>query len=125
MNELPAEIPRLIQALMRLRVVFQGTPDVELMDSDVAELAGLDEDECRILLAVLQQTGAIERPRRRVFVCRRSSWWTAARARSKPPLAFRPPLPGHDVEHRHDKGSSDDRPHDGESLAVHMKHERL
>jgi hypothetical protein len=84
MNELPPEIPRLIQALTRLRIIFQGTPDVELMDTEVAELAGLDEDECRILLSVLQQTGAIERPRSRVFMCRRSSWWTAASVRSQP-----------------------------------------
>jgi hypothetical protein len=89
MNELPPEIPRLIQALTRLRMIFQGTPDVELMDTDVAELAGLDEDECRILLSVLQQTGAIERPRSRVFVCRRSSWWTAARVRSQAPAPMR------------------------------------
>jgi len=89
MNELPQEIPRLIQALTRLRIIFQGTPDVELMDSEVAELAGLEEDECRILLSVLQQTGAIERPRRRVFVCPRSSWWTAARVRSHPPASTR------------------------------------
>ena len=91
MNKLPPELPRLIQALTRLRVIFQGTPDVELMDTDVAELAGLDEDECRILLAVLQQTGAIERPRSRVFLCRRSSWWTAALVRSQPPTPMRIP----------------------------------
>ena len=89
MNELPPEIPHLIQALTRLRVIFQATLDVELMDIEVAELAGLEDDECRILLSVLQQTGAIERPRRRVFVCRRSSWWTAARVRSQPPVPMR------------------------------------
>jgi len=89
MNELPPEIPHLIQALTRLRVIFQATLDVELMDIEVAELAGLEDDECRILLAVLHQTGAIERPRRRVFVCRRSSWWTAARTRPQPPAPMR------------------------------------
>lgn len=82
------ELPRLIQALTRLRVIFQATPDVELMDTEVAEMAGIDEDECQILLAVLQKTGAIEQPRSRVFVCRRSSWWTAARARSQPPASM-------------------------------------
>jgi transcription initiation factor IIE alpha subunit len=90
MNEFPPEIPHLIQALTRLRVIFQATLDVELMDTEVAELAGLEDDECRILLAVLHQTGAIQRPRSRVFVCRRSSWWTAARVRSQPLPSFSP-----------------------------------
>ena len=127
MNKLPPELPRLIQALTRLRLLFQATPDVELMDTDVAEMAGIEEDECRILLAVLQRRGAIERPRSRVFLCRRSSWWTAARVRSQPPLprhlASRPPRrSGYEVEHRHDEGSSDDRPHDRERLTVQVKH---
>ena len=88
MSELPPEIPHLIQALTRLRVIFQARLDVELRDTEVAELAGLEDHECRILLAVLQQTGAIERARSHVLVCRRSSWWTKARVRSQPLPGF-------------------------------------
>jgi hypothetical protein len=73
-----AEIPRLSEALGRLKAVFRRTTDVELVDTDVADLAGLDPEECRILLGVLVEMGAIERPRGSVFVCRRSSWWTSA-----------------------------------------------
>ena len=75
------ETPHLSDALRRLRAVFRGTTDVELVDTDVARLAGLEDEECRILLGVLEETGAIERPRSRVFVCRPSSWWTSAPAR--------------------------------------------
>ena len=66
------------EALERLKIVFRGTAGVELTDTDVAELAGLDEEECRILLGVLAATGAIERLRGRVFVCRSANWWTSA-----------------------------------------------
>jgi hypothetical protein len=76
------DTPRLRESLERLRTIFQGTVGVELTDIELAELAGLDADECLILLGVLQQTGAIERPRRRVFVCRPTSWWAAAPARA-------------------------------------------
>jgi hypothetical protein len=72
------ETPHINEALMRLRAVFRGTTGIELADTDVARLAGLDDEECRILLNVLEETGAIERPRGRVFVCRPSSWWTSA-----------------------------------------------
>jgi hypothetical protein len=75
-------IPNLSEALLRLRAIFRRTPDVEFADTDLARLAGLDDDECRILLAVLEETGAIHRPRRRVFVCRASSWWTSVPVRS-------------------------------------------
>jgi predicted transcriptional regulator len=34
----------------------------------VAELVGIDDDECRVLLRMLEQTGIIEQPRNRVFV---------------------------------------------------------
>ena len=60
-------------ALGRLRAVFRVTADEELTDSDLAEIAGLDEDECRALLKVLLETGAIEQRRSRVFSCRPSS----------------------------------------------------
>jgi hypothetical protein len=76
------EPPRLSEALERLRAVFRGTAGVELMDTEVAELAGLDEEECRVLLGVLEATGAIDRPRSRVFVGRSESWWTSAPADS-------------------------------------------
>jgi hypothetical protein len=77
-----AETPHLIEALGRLRAVFCQTPGAELTDTDVAALAQLDDEECRILLGVLQETGAIERPRRHVFICRPSSWWRSAAVRS-------------------------------------------
>jgi transcription initiation factor IIE alpha subunit len=76
------ETPRLHEALGRLRAVFEGTADAELTDTDIAELAGLDEEECRILLGVLRDTGVIEQRRSRVFVCRPSSRWTSATVRS-------------------------------------------
>ena len=75
----------LSEALLRLRVVFCRTTDVELSETDVARLAGLEHYECRILLGVLEETGAIEWPKGRVFVCRPSSWWTSAPVRSLPP----------------------------------------
>jgi hypothetical protein len=68
-------------ALERLRAVFRAKPGTEVTDSDVAVLAGIDHEECRILLLVLKETGAIEQPRGRVFVCRPSSWWTHAKVR--------------------------------------------
>jgi hypothetical protein len=75
------EASQVKKALERLRAVFCGTVDAELIDTDVAALVGLDEDECRILLKVLHETGAIERRRRNVFVCPLSSWWTSATIR--------------------------------------------
>jgi hypothetical protein len=70
------------EALGRLRSVFCATTDAELKDSEVAELVGLDEDECRILLRVLEEAGAIEQRRSRVFICSSSSWWTASSTRA-------------------------------------------
>jgi len=67
-----SETRSLNEALGRLKAVFRQTAGVELVDTDLAELAGLDDEECRILLGVLEKTGAIERPRDRVFVCRLS-----------------------------------------------------
>ena len=72
------ETPHLREALLRLRAVFCGTTDVELVDTDIARLAGLEDERCQILLGVLEETGAIERRRSRVFVCPSSSWWTAS-----------------------------------------------
>jgi hypothetical protein len=66
------ETARINEALGRLRAVFRVAADAELMDSDVAEIAGLEEDECRHLLKMLVETGAIEQPRSRVFICRSS-----------------------------------------------------
>jgi hypothetical protein len=68
-------------ALERLRNVFCRMTGTELMDSDLAALARLDDGECRILLGVLLELGAIERRRQHVFICRPSSWWTAATVR--------------------------------------------
>ena len=59
--------PRL-EGLERLEAVFRDTAGAELHDTDVAELAGLEEEECRRLLRVLSETGAIEQPRDRVYV---------------------------------------------------------
>ena len=78
------EGPHLNEAVERLRAIFRATAGVELVDSDVAELAGLDDAECRTLLGLLEATGAIEQPRRRVFVCRPASWWTSAPIDSQP-----------------------------------------
>jgi transcription initiation factor IIE alpha subunit len=60
--------PRLADGLERLEAVFRGTAGAELHDTDVAELAGLEEEECRRLLRVLRETGAIDEPRNRVYV---------------------------------------------------------
>jgi hypothetical protein len=71
------ETQYLSQALIRLRAVFRGATGVELVDTELAMMAGLDNAECRILLGVLEETGAIERSRTRAFVCRPSSWWAS------------------------------------------------
>ena len=42
----------------------------DLTDTDLAARAQLDEEECRILLGVLQEIGAIERRGRHLFMCR-------------------------------------------------------
>ena len=76
-----AETPRVSEELGRLRAVFRRTIDVELHDTDVADLAGLDVETCRIFLRVLAEMGAIERPRGGISVCRPSSWWTSASVR--------------------------------------------
>jgi transcription initiation factor IIE alpha subunit len=54
--------------LARLEAVFRDTAGAELHDTDVAELAGLEEGECRTLLRALHETGAIEERRHRVYV---------------------------------------------------------
>jgi transcription initiation factor IIE alpha subunit len=56
------------EALARLKTVFRETAGAELTDTDVAELVGIDDDDCRVLLRMLEQTGVIEQPRNRVFV---------------------------------------------------------
>jgi hypothetical protein len=76
-----ADTSTLNAAIGRLRNVFCRMAGTELTDSDLAALARLDDEECRILLSVLQEIGAIERRRRHVFVCRPSSWWTSAMVR--------------------------------------------
>jgi hypothetical protein len=76
-----ADTSPLNDALGRLRTVFCRMAGTELTAGDLAVLARLDDDECRILLAVLQEIGAIERRRRHVFICRPSSWWTSATVR--------------------------------------------
>ena len=58
-------------SLGRLRALFCRMVGTELSDADLATSAQLDDEECRILLAVLQETGAIEQRRRHVFLCRR------------------------------------------------------
>ena len=60
--------PRLADGMERLEAVFRDTAGAELHDTDVAELAGIDEEECRRLLHVLRETGAIGEPRNRVYV---------------------------------------------------------
>ena len=50
------ETARVNDALGRLRAVFRVTADAELTDSDLAEIAGLDEEECRALLKVLLES---------------------------------------------------------------------
>jgi DNA-binding IclR family transcriptional regulator len=70
------------EALGRLRAVFRGTAGVELAETDVAKLAGLDDEECRKLLGVLEATGAVERRRSRRFACGPASWWTSVPADS-------------------------------------------
>jgi predicted transcriptional regulator len=65
-------------ALARLKTVFRETAGAELTDTDVAELVGIDDDECRMLLRVLEQSGVIEQPRSRVFVSVPSRQMTSA-----------------------------------------------
>ena len=60
--------PREADGLERLEAVFRETAGAELHDTDVAELAGLEEEDCRRLLQVLRDTGAIEEARNRVYV---------------------------------------------------------
>lgn len=74
--------PSVNEALGRLKAVLCSTADAELMDSEVAELVGFDEDERRILLQVLEEAGAIEQRRGRVFVRSVSNWWTADTVRA-------------------------------------------
>ena len=54
--------------LERLEAVFRETAGAELHETDVAELTGLDEDECRTLLLTLRETGVIEERRSRVYI---------------------------------------------------------
>ena len=54
--------------LERLEAVFRETAGAELHDTDIIELTGLDEDECRTLLQTLRRTGAIEERRNRVYI---------------------------------------------------------
>ena len=70
--------PRSAAGLERLEAVFRKTAGAELHDTDVAELAGLEEEECRCLLQVLRETGAIEEPRNRVYVGQQSGRPSAA-----------------------------------------------
>ena len=70
--------PRMANGLERLEAVFRDTAGAELHDTDVAELAGLDEEECRSLLRVLRETGAIEERRNRVYVGQTSGRTSAA-----------------------------------------------
>ena len=79
-----ADTSPLNDALGRLRSVFCRMTGAELTVTDLAGLAQLDDGECRILLGVLQEIGAIERRRRHVFICRPSSWWTSAAVRPEP-----------------------------------------
>ncbi|MEO8259510.1 MAG: hypothetical protein ABI868_19340 [Acidobacteriota bacterium] len=60
--------PRSADGLERLEAVFRETAGAELHETDVAELSGLDEDECRALLATLRETGVIEERRNRVYI---------------------------------------------------------
>jgi transcription initiation factor IIE alpha subunit len=60
--------PREADGLERLEAVFRETAGAELHETDVAELTGLEEEDCRRLLQVLRDTGAIEEPRNRVYV---------------------------------------------------------
>ena len=48
-------------ALGRLRNIFCWMAGTELIDTDLAALTRLDDEECRILLGVLQEFDAVER----------------------------------------------------------------
>jgi hypothetical protein len=61
--------------------IFRATIGVELNDADLAASVTLTADDCRILLGVLEKTGAIERPRHDVSVCHPWSWLTAPAVR--------------------------------------------
>lgn len=70
--------PLSADGLERLEAVFRDTAGAELHDTDVAELTGLDEEECRTLLGKLRETGAIEERRNRVYVGQTSGRTSAA-----------------------------------------------
>jgi hypothetical protein len=58
------------EALARLRDLFVDSPGVMLTSADVAQMAGLDRQVCRILLRTLIDTGFLEQRVRGTFVRR-------------------------------------------------------
>jgi hypothetical protein len=64
----PAETPRLKEALAKVRRVFEAAPGVELTTADTARVAGLDRQVCRVLLRMLSIAGFLERRTSGVFV---------------------------------------------------------
>jgi transcription initiation factor IIE alpha subunit len=69
--------------LARLEALFRETGGAELHDTDVAELAGLDEETCRSLLQALCDAGTIEEPRKRVYVAQPARPIDSAGVRSR------------------------------------------
>jgi hypothetical protein len=64
----PAETPRLKEALAKVRRVFEAAPGVALTTADTARVAGLDRQVCRVLLRMLSIAGFLERRTSGVFV---------------------------------------------------------
>lgn len=56
------------QALERVQRLFMETPSVKLTTADVALMAGLDKEVCRVLLRNLIETGFLEQCSRGMFV---------------------------------------------------------
>jgi len=57
----PAQTPRLKEALAKVRRVFEAAPGVQLTTADTARVAGLDRQVCRVLLRMLSVAGFLER----------------------------------------------------------------
>jgi DNA-binding IclR family transcriptional regulator len=61
------------QALVRVQHLFTETPGAKLTTADVALMAGLDREVCRVLLQNLIETGFLEQRPGGLFVCSSSA----------------------------------------------------
>jgi DNA-binding IclR family transcriptional regulator len=64
----PLQTRRGREALARVQHLFVETPDVKLTSADVALMAGLDRQVCRVLLRNLTETGFLKQRPEGTFV---------------------------------------------------------